>query len=522
MQTTRREINSFVSRKSFKYNDVIDSKIVNLNIWYHFQFLDESSWEFESSIDSRSISDRVRMLNSSIWVESEDWYQVLKLRQKIDIETRLDNQSMQKSDKKNYFNAKTYKSIVLFNTLSKILKFIIFEHLWNIIEVCNSILNTQMRVCKHRSINTTLQLTTKKIYIIWSDIRRRVVSLLSLNEKSAFNNVAHSRLLHDMKKRRVLKLLLKFVKNFLRNWRIMITIDDYMMMKRSMNVDISQDFLLSSILYLFYNVNLLKACDDIRLRISFTDFINDVNILTYKEFIKCNCKVLNEIYDRCEQWSKTYDIKFLKTKHELIYFMKIFKWFNMNVNIKLMKHQIDLKSNIRILRVQLNFKLKWMTYMYHVKAKLVIKQKIMQTIIESTWDSSMMTRKQIYFVMTCSLLSQKVIIWYMSQRVKNHCKDLNIKLKSVQERALQQIINVYHAISTETLQIETNTASIDIHLWKLIQKSIMNMNSWKSDEVIEMMMYRICNNLIFKRDWKSKLRKMSLQLKRKWIKETLK
>ena len=151
--------------------------------------------------------------------------------------------------------------------------------------------------------------------------------------------------------------------------------------------------MLSSILYLFYNVNLLKACDNIRLRISFTDFVNNVNILTYKKFMKCNCKVLSEIYDRCKQWSKTYDIKFLKTKHELIHFMKIFKWFNMNVDVKLMKHQINSKSNIRILRVQLNFKLKWVIYIYHVKAKLVIKQKIMQTIIESTWDSSMMIRK---------------------------------------------------------------------------------------------------------------------------------
>ena len=74
MQTTRREIDSFVSRKSFKYNDVIDSKIVNLDIWCHFQFLDESSWELKSSIDSRSISGRVRMLKSSTQVESEDLY----------------------------------------------------------------------------------------------------------------------------------------------------------------------------------------------------------------------------------------------------------------------------------------------------------------------------------------------------------------------------------------------------------------------------------------------------------------
>jgi len=73
---------------------------------------------------------------------------------------------MQKSDKKDYFNAKTYKSIVLLDTLNKVLKFIIFEHLQNIIEACNSISNTQMKACKHKSINTTLQLIIEKIYIM--------------------------------------------------------------------------------------------------------------------------------------------------------------------------------------------------------------------------------------------------------------------------------------------------------------------------------------------------------------------
>ncbi len=184
----------------------------------------------------------------------------------------------------------------------------------------------------------TLQLIIKKIHTVWSDIRRRVVSLLSLNEKNAFDNMMHSRLLHDMKKRKVSKLLLKFVKNFLKDRRIIIIIDDYMMMKCSVNVDISQDSLLSSILYLFYNMNLLEACDDIKLRTNFINFVNDVNILIYKEFMKRNCRVLNEIYDKCEQWSKTYDIKFLMTKHKLIHFMRIFKWFNMKVDVKLTKH----------------------------------------------------------------------------------------------------------------------------------------------------------------------------------------
>jgi len=325
---------------------------------------------------------------------------------------------------------------VLFNTLSKILKFIIFEHLQNIIKACDLILNIQMKACKHRSINTTLQLITEKIHTVWSDMRRKVVSLLSLNEKSAFDNVMHSRLLYNMKKRKVSRLLLKFVKNFLKDQRITITIDDYMMMKCSVNINISQNSSLLLILYLFYNANLLEACDNIKLRTNFTNFVNDINILTYEKFMKCNCRVLSEIYNRCKQWSKMHDIKFLMTKHKLIHFMKTSKWFNMKVDVKLIKHQINLKSDIRVLRVQLNFKLKWVTYMHHIEAKLVIKQKIMQIIIESTWNSSMTTSKQIYFTMMRSLLSHEVIIWYTSQRVKDHWKSLNVKLKSVQERAL--------------------------------------------------------------------------------------
>ncbi len=96
-----------------------------------------------------------------------------------------------------------------------------------------------MRVCKHRSTDTTLQLITEKIHTVWSDTRRKVISLLNLNKKSAFDNVMHSKLLHDMKKRKVSRLLFKFVKNFLKDWCIMITIDDYMMMKCSVNVNIS-------------------------------------------------------------------------------------------------------------------------------------------------------------------------------------------------------------------------------------------------------------------------------------------
>ncbi len=56
---------------------------------------------------------------------------------------------------------------------------------------------------------------------------------------------------------------------------------------------------------------------------------------------------------------------------------------------------------------------------------------------------------------------------------------------------------------------------INIYLRKLIQKSIINMNFQKSNEIIETIMCQIRNDLTLKRNQKSKLRKTSLQLKQK-------
>ena len=74
----------------------------------------------------------------------------------------------------------------------------------------------------------------------------------------------------------------------------MLIIEKYTQTKRRVNVNISQDFLFFSILYLFYNANLLKTCKNVKLYFSATDFVSDINILTYNEFTKQNCDVLKK------------------------------------------------------------------------------------------------------------------------------------------------------------------------------------------------------------------------------------
>ncbi len=99
------------------------------------------------------------------------------------------------------------------------------------------------------------------------------------------------------------------------------------------------------------------------------------------------------------------------------------------------------------------------------------------------------------------------------KKIKKYKKRLNAKLKFIQEKILKQITKIYKTMSTKILQIKINTTLINIYLSKLIQKSITNIKLYIINTIIAKAIQYICNNLISKRNQKSKLRKTFLQLK---------
>ena len=89
--------------------------------------------------------------------------------------------------------------------------------------------------------------------------------------------------------------LLKQIENFLKNRNITLIINNYTLKIRTTHISISQNFSLFSLLYLFYNADLSKTCENIKLRLNFIDFVDDINILTYNKFTKRNCKILEKM-----------------------------------------------------------------------------------------------------------------------------------------------------------------------------------------------------------------------------------
>ena len=58
------------------------------------------------------------------------------------------------------------------------------------------------------------------------------------------------------------------------------------------NIEISQRLLLSLILYLFYNTDLLEISKDLALIVSVNSYINNISIIIINAFIKNIIKVL--------------------------------------------------------------------------------------------------------------------------------------------------------------------------------------------------------------------------------------
>ncbi len=140
---------------------------------------------------------------------------------------------------------------------------------------------------------------------------------------------------------------------------------------RKINANISQRFLISLIFFLFFNVSLIKKCKTLKIKNEVLNFINDINVLTYNRFIEEICKTLSRVHDVCAKWVHIHDTTFASEKYEFTHFIRKLKKFNMMTSIQIESSVIKLKSDVQVLKVQLNTKLQWDTHLCQIEANHV-------------------------------------------------------------------------------------------------------------------------------------------------------
>ena len=82
-------------------------------------------------------------------------------------------------------------------------------------------------------------------------------------------------------------------------------------------------------------------------------------MLTYGDSTEQNCGRLKWIHTKCELWARRHGASFEPSKYELIHFTRTPKKFNMDAGLRLGRITVKPKSNIKILGLQVDNKLKW-------------------------------------------------------------------------------------------------------------------------------------------------------------------
>ncbi len=225
-----------------------------------------------------------------------------------------------------------------------------------------------------------------------------MIFMLSLDIIEAFNQVLHIRLLHMLKMRRMSSYIVKWACSFLKNRETSLIFNEQASTMCKINANISQEFFISLILFLFFNASLIEKCKALKIKIEVLNFVNDINILVYDRFIEEICKTLSKTHDICAKWAWTHDTTFTLEKYEFTHFIRKLRKFNMMTSIQIESSIIRSRSNVQVLKIQLNMKLQWDMHLWQIEVNHITKMLALSYLEIFTWRAIFTKVRQMYLV----------------------------------------------------------------------------------------------------------------------------
>jgi len=90
-----------------------------------------------------------------------------------------------------------------------------------------------------------------------------------------------------------------YINSFLSDRTTRLRLNGYTGPFKGIRTGIFQGAKLSPILFIVFAHQLLRVCENVRLRTSGIGFVNDTTIMIYEDTTEYNCEMLKKIYKRC-------------------------------------------------------------------------------------------------------------------------------------------------------------------------------------------------------------------------------
>ncbi|KAJ5244945.1 hypothetical protein N7489_005041 [Penicillium chrysogenum] len=349
---------------------------------------------------------------------------------------------LRKPGKPDYTIPKAYRPITLLSTLGKALESVLATRLSYLVEAHTLLPDTH----------------------IGGEQDAHVATLLTLDVTGAFDHVAHERLAHCLRKRRIPEQMVRWILSFLRDRSTTLVLQEGSMGTHPVATGIPQGSPLSPILYLFYNADLIDELHDAAAgQALVTGYIDDICILVWSKSTLDNCQLLEKLHQVADDWASRHASRFAPAKYGLIHMWKK-GWGARRVDrppsgesITLQGVEVRPALSLKYLGVMLDEHLTGESQIAQCRKKAAQLVAALRSIAGMTWGVSTLHLRRMWTAVLLPQISFACSAWYTQGAYgsKSFEDRANSAFRSMQRHVLQCIAGAFRTTAGPALEVHT-------------------------------------------------------------------
>ena len=231
-----------------------------------------------------------------------------------------------------------------------------------------------------------------------------------------------------------------------------------------------QNLFISSIFYLFYNVDFIELFINSLRDIFVSNFINDVIIIIINDFAEKNLITLTSTHEKTIKWMTFHESMFISAKYKFIHFKKLL-FENLEFFLWLNDHILISSFFCKYLEIVMNYQFIWKFHLQHLKKKTSKKFNVFTTLTEFIWNIDINDFKHIYLIIFFPQFMYCALIWYVFFKNHEFKQKQNATftiIRGLQVKIVKIIIDVFKFIVVLILNIKLFLLFIEQQLNKMI------------------------------------------------------
>ena len=394
---------------------------------------------------------------------------------------------LRKPGKPNYEVPKAYRPIALLCTMAKVLTAIVAEDISFLVEKETLLPANHYGGRPGRMTTDAVHALVDKIKTAWR--RGKVVSILYLDVEGAFPNAVTDRLIHNLRRRRIPTIYVRFIKQLLRGRRTQMRFDDFLSETIHISNGIGQGDPLSMIIYILYNADLLELA--IPPEEDSLGFVDDALVMVEGDSFEENVNSLTDFMNREDggfAWSRDHNSRFAIDKLAITHFTQKRTRDPQNPRRFVPMPTPDLILEGKVVRQEPSYKylgihvdsqLRWTTQTHEAIAKATKWVLLYRRLTKPSAGLSPKFMRQLYITVAIPKMTYGLDVWYTPpHRIEGNRKNSG-SVKALREYSkLQRLATIaingaLRTSPTDLLDAHSGLLPMNLLLKKICHRSMV-------------------------------------------------